>query len=217
MNIIQVQQQQTYLLVQVTTGVYKHFLFDINMFTHLNILTAQAFTNGEKITGGTSGATATYESISNEETKTIASCTSANPGVATVTAGHNFVEGQQVTFAGNYSEDSAAQSSNVYTVRNPAATTFELFAADGTTSVNVTAFTSATAAHGLAIVSDVSGTFVPGETITGGTSSNTAVIQANAVGFKGATSFDFPQVKQVGMAGSPTYTADTSLDSCRWC
>ena len=196
-----------------TTGVYKHFLFDINMFTHLNILTAQAFTNGEKITGGTSGATATYESISNEETKTIASCTSASPGVATVTAGHNFVEGQQVTFAGNYQTDSTAQSSNVYTVRNPAATTFQLFAADGITPVNVTAFTSATAAHGLAIVSDVSGTFVPGETITGGTSNNTAVIQANAVGFKGATSFDFPQVKQVGMAGSPTYTADTSLDA----
>ena len=197
----------------ITGGVYKHFLFDINMFTHLNILTAQAFTDGEKITGGTSGATATYESISNEETKTIASCTSANPGVATVTAGHNFVEGQQVTFAGVYSVGGAAQSSNVYTVRNPAGTTFELFESDGTTSVNVTAFTSATAAHGLAVVSNVNGTFVAGETITGGTSSNTAAIQANAVGFKGATSFDFPQVKQVGMAGSPTYTADTSLDN----
>jgi len=71
-------------------AVYKHFLFDINMFTHLNILTNQAFTDGEVITGGTSGATATYESISNEETKTIASMTSASPGVATVTAGHNF-------------------------------------------------------------------------------------------------------------------------------
>ena len=197
----------------LTSGVYKHFLFDINMFTHLNVLTAQAFTDGEEITGGTSGAKGTYESISNEETKTIASCTSASPGVATVTAGHNFVEGQQVTFAGSYSVDSSATSSNVYTVRNPAATTFELFAADGITPINITAFTSATAAHGLAIVSNVSGTFVAGETITGGTSSNTAVIQANAVGFKGATSFDFPQVKQVGMAGSPTYTADTSLDS----
>ena len=197
----------------LTSAVYKHFLFDINMFTHLNILTAQAFTNGELITGGSSGATATYESISNEESKTIASCTSANPGVATVTAGHNFIEGQQVTFAGTYSQDSAAQSSNVYTVRNPAATTFELYSADGTTSVNITAFTSATAAHGVAIVSDVTGTFVPGETITGGTSSSTAVIQANAVGFKGVTTFDFPQVKQLGMAGSPAFTADTSLDS----
>ena len=197
----------------LTSAVYKHFLFDITMFTHLNILTAQAFTDGELITGGTSGATGIYESISNEETKTIASCTSASPGVATVTAGHNFIEGQQVTFAGTYSVDSTAQSSNVYTVRNPAATTFELYSTDGTTAVNITAFTAATAAHGLAIVSNVIGTFVPGETITGGTSSNTAVIQANAVGFNGVTEFDFPQVKQLGMAGSPTYTADTSLDN----
>ena len=196
-----------------TTGVYKHFLFDINMFTHLNVVTAQAFTDGEKITGGTSGATATYESISNEETKTIASCTSASPGVATVTAGHNFIEGQQVTFAGNYQVDSTAQTSNVYTVRSTSSTTFQLWSIDGTSPVNITAFTSATAAHGLAIVSNVSGTFVAGETITGGTSTNTAVIQANVVGFKGATSFDFPQVKQLGMAGSPTYTADTALDA----
>jgi len=194
-------------------AVYKHFLFDINMFTHLNILTNQAFTDGEVITGGTSSATATYESISNEEVKTIASMTSASPGVATVTAGHNFVEGQQVTFAGGYSVDSVVQSSNVYTVRNPAALTFELYAADGITAINTTAFTSATAQHGVAIVSSVSGTFVPGETITGGTSSNTAVIQTDAVGFKGVTTYDLPQTKQLGMAGSPTYTADASLDN----
>ncbi len=197
----------------ITSAVYKHFLFDVNMFTHLNILTNQAFTDGEVITGGTSGATGTYESISNEETKTIASCTSASPGVATVSAGHNYVEGQQVTFAGTYSVDSTVQSSNIYTVRNPAATTFELYSSDGTTAVNVTAFTSATAVHGVAIVSDVNGTFIPSETITGGTSSSSAVIQADAVGFKGVTIYDFPQVKQVGMAGSPTYTADTALDS----
>ena len=197
----------------LTSAVYKHFLFDINMFTHLNILTAQAFTDGELITGGTSGATGTYESISNEETATINGLTVASPGVATVSAGHNFVEGQQVTVAGTFSQDSVVQSSTVYTVRNPDATTFELYSTDGTTAVNITAFTSATAAHGVAIVSDVTGTFVPGETITGGTSSNTAVIQANAVGFKGVTTFDFPQVKQLGMAGSPTYTADTALDA----
>ena len=194
-------------------AVYKHFLFDINMFTHLNILTNQAFTDGEVITGGTSSATATYESISNEEVKTIASMTSASPGVATVTAGHNFLEGQQVTFAGVYSVDSVVQSSNVYTVRNPDATTFELYAADGITAITTTAFTSATAQHGVAIVSSVSGTFVPGETITGGTSSSTAVIQADAVGFKGVTTYDLPQTKQLGMAGSPTYTADASLDN----
>jgi len=105
-------------------AVYKHFLFDINMFTHLNILTAQAFTDGELITGGTSGATGIYESISNEETATINSLTVASPGVATVSAGHNFIEGQQVTVAGTFSQDSVVQSSTVYTVRNPDATTF---------------------------------------------------------------------------------------------
>ena len=197
----------------ITTGIYKHFLFDITMFTHLNILTAQAFTDGEIVTGGTSGATGVYESISNEETKTIASCTSASPGVVTISAGHNFIEGQQVTITGNFEIDSTAQTSQVFTVRNPASTTFELYDTDGTTASNVTGFTSMAAAHGVAIVSNPIGTFVPGETITGGTSSNTAVIQANAVGFKGVTEFDFPQVKQIGMAGSPAYTSDTALDS----
>jgi hypothetical protein len=36
----------------------------------------------------------------------------------------------------------------------------------------------------LLLVSNVSGEFSAGETITGGTSSNTAVIQSDAVGFK---------------------------------
>ena len=44
-------------------------------------------------------------------------------------------------------------------------------------------------------------------------SSNTAVIQSDAVGLKGVTSFDLPGVKQIAMAGSPTFTADTSLDA----
>ena len=67
--------------------------------------------------------------------------------------------------------------------------------------------------HGLAIVSDVNGTFVAGETITGGTSGVTDVLQSDVVGLKGVTSFEFAQTKQIGMAGSPTYTADTSLDA----
>jgi hypothetical protein len=183
------------------------------MFTHLNITTNQSFTTGEVITGSTSGATGTLESISTTESQTINSLTSASPGVATVSGGHNFKEGQQVTFAGTYEVDSTAETSNVYTVRNPDATTFELYSSDGTTPINVTGFTSATATHGVVVVSSVNGNFSAGETITGGTSSNTAVIQADAVGFKGVTEFDFPQVKQLGMAGSPTYTSDTSLDS----
>ena len=197
----------------LTSAIYRHYMFDINMFTHLNITTNQGFTTGEQVTGGTSNATGTVESISTTESQTINSCTSASPGVATVSAGHNFKEGQQVTFAGTFQVDSAAVSSAVYTVRNPDATTFELYSSDGTTAVNVTSFTSATATHGVVILSSVNGDFNAGETITGGTSSNTAVIQSDAVGLKGVTSFDFPQIKQIGMAGSPTYTADTALDA----
>jgi hypothetical protein len=197
----------------LTSAIYRHYMFDINMFTHLNITTNQGFTTGEQVTGGTSNATGTVESISTTESQTINSCTSASPGVATVSAGHNFKEGQQVTFAGTFQVDSAAVSSAVYTVRNPDATTFELYSSDGTTPVNITSFTSATATHGVVILSSVNGDFNAGETITGGTSSNTAVIQSDAVGLKGVTSFDFPQIKQIGMAGSPTYTADTALDA----
>jgi hypothetical protein len=197
----------------LTSSVYRHYLFDINMFTHLNVTTNQSFTTGEQITGGTSGATGTVESISTTENQTINALTSASPGVATVSAGHNFKEGQQVTFAGTFQVDSTAVSSAVYTVRNPDATTFELYSSDGTTPINVTSFTSATATHGVVIVSSVNGDFSAGETITGGTSSNTATIQSDAVGFKGARSFDFPSIKHIGMAGSPTYTADTSLDA----
>ena len=67
----------------LTGAVYKHYLFDINMFTHLNITTAQAFTTGEKITGSTSSATGTFESISTTESQALNALTSASPGVAT--------------------------------------------------------------------------------------------------------------------------------------
>src|SRR6056300_395767 len=202
-----------YSSASLTSSVYKHYLFDINMFTHLNITTAQSFTTGEEITGSTSGAKATVESLSTTESQTVNSISSASPGVVTISGGHNFQEGQQITLAGTYEVDSTAETSNVYTVRNPDATTFELYGTDGTTAVNVTGFTSATAAHGVVIVSSVNGTFVPGETITGGVSSNTATIQSNAVGFKGVRTFDFSAVKQLYNAATAPYTADTTLDS----
>jgi len=196
----------------LTSAIYKHYLFDINMFTHLNITTNQSFTTGEKITGNTSGAIGTFESISTTENQTVNAISSASPGVVTISGGHNFKEGQQITLAGTYEVDSTAETSNVYTVRNPDATTFELYDTDGTTAINVTGFTSATATHGVVIISSTNGTFTAGETITGGTSSSTAVIQSDAVGLNGVQTFDFPKVKQIGMAGSPTYTADTALD-----
>ena len=202
-----------YASSSLTSAVYKHYLFDINMFTHLNITTAQSFTPGEEITGGTSGATATVESLSETESHSVTSISSASPGVVTISGGHNFQEGQQITLAGTYEVDSTAETSNVYTVRNPDATTFELYSTDGTTAINVTGFSSATAAHGIVVVSSINGEFVTGETITGGVSSNTAVIQSDAVGFKGVRSFDFPAVKQIYNAATAPYTADTVLDS----
>jgi hypothetical protein len=198
----------------VTSAVYKHYLFDIVLFTHLNIKTAQAFTTGETVTGGTSGATATVQSLSTTESATITGATQADPIV--ITSANKFKEGQQVTITGV--GGMTELNSNVYTVRNPSASNFQLFNTDGTTAIDGTSghtsYTSGgAAAHGVVIVSNVQGTFATGETITGGTSSNTAVIQADAVGLKGVTSNDFTSVKQLAMAGSPTFTADTSLDA----
>jgi hypothetical protein len=200
-----------------TTAVYKHYLFDITTFTHLNIKTSQAFTTGEVVTGGTSGATGVVQSISTDTDETISGATAANPVVITATS-HTLKEGQQVTITGV--GGMTELNGNVYTVRNPATNTFELYDTDGTTSIDGSGFTSYTsggvAAHGVVVVTNVSGEFVAGETITGGTSSNTAVIQADAVGLKGSTTFDAPDIKQIGQPGggdSVTYTADTSLDS----
>ena len=90
---------------------------------------------------------------------------------------------------------------NVYTVRNPATNTVELYDTDGTTSINSGSFTTYTsggaAAHGVVVVSNVQGDFVAGETITGGTSSNTAVIQADAVGSVSYTHLTLPTIVSV--------------------
>ena len=44
-----------YSSASLTSAIYKHYLFDINMFTHLNITNNVGFTTGEKVTGDTSG------------------------------------------------------------------------------------------------------------------------------------------------------------------
>jgi hypothetical protein len=197
----------------LTSAIYKHYLFDIVLFTHLNIKTAQSFTTGEIVTGGTSGATGVVQTHSITESATITGITQADPAV--VTANNSFKEGQQVTISSV--SGMTEVNSNVYTVRNPSGTTFELYDTDGITSIDSSAFTTytsgGTAAHGVVIVSNVQGIFQAGETITGGTSANTAVIQSDAVGLKGVTPFDLPSVKQIAMAGSPTFTADTALDA----
>ena len=109
-----------------------------------------------------------------------------------------------------------------HTVKNPTATTLELHqVATSTNSVpiavdttNSTAYSSGgTIAHTIVVLSDVNGEFSVGETATGGTSSNTAVVQFDAFGCKGFAQKEFTQTKGVSMAGSPTYTANASLDS----
>src|SRR5210317_439673 len=198
-----------------TSAIYKHYLFDIEMFTHLNILSNQSYSAGDQITGNTSGATGYVHSSSTTEATAVSSITVASPGVVTAT-GHTFREGQQIKFSAISAENNstAITTSDIFTVRNPDTNTFELYESNGTTATNITSFSSAgNAIHGVVVVSSVNGTFVAGETITDG--SNTAVIQSDAVGFKAIRSHDFTAVKQVGMAGGTliTYTADTALDS----
>ena len=82
----------------VSDVVFKHFLFDIEMFSHLNVKgsASGALTTGETITGGTSGATGVVESITSAASANITGVTLADPVVVTMSAGHNFTEGQQI-------------------------------------------------------------------------------------------------------------------------
>jgi hypothetical protein len=199
----------------LTSAIYKHYLLDIEMFTHLNVQTAPAFTNGEKVTGGTSGAIGYVQSISTTRNTAVTSISVASTGVVTLNS-HGFKEGQQITLTGGTWQINSASAAGaaVYTVKNPTTNTFELFNAAGDNAINVTSFSSApTVTHGVTVLNNVTGVFVAGETITGATSSVTAVIQSDRFGFSGVQSFDFTQVKQIGMAGTPTYTADVATDS----
>ena len=190
----------------LTSAVFKHYLFDIVMFTHLSCPKNQPFSAGEEITGGTSGAKGTCENITSPVAHVITGATKANPVV--ITSSNTLQDGQQVQINGV--GGMTQLNGNTYTVKNPTSSTFELDV-DGT---GFSTYSSGgTADHVTVVLSSVSGTFTPGETITGGTSGNTATIQANARGFKGATTYDVSSVKQIGMAGSPTYTADTVLTS----
>ena len=69
------------------------------MFTHLNMTSNTSFTTGETVTGGTSGATATVESLSTVTAVAASSISVASPGVVSATA-HVLKEGQQITFSG---------------------------------------------------------------------------------------------------------------------
>jgi hypothetical protein len=209
----------------LTTTTYKQYLFDIVMFAHLNVRgpASGALTTGETLTGGTSGATAVVESLTSLGTAAITNITRAEPPVVTCGAGHNFKEGQtvQLSSVGGMTD----VNSGFFTVKNPTATTFELFAEATATSsapspTDGTGFgtytSGGTASHTIVVLSNVKGEFTPGETCTGGSSSNTAVVQFNTHGTKGFEQKAFNQTKGISHAATESnavFTADVDLTS----
>jgi len=203
------------------TNTYKHYLFDTVMFAHINVKGAMsgALTEGDILTGGTSGATGVVESVTSAGTATITGATASDPVVVTMSAGHDFTEGQNITIA-NVVGMTGINGNHI--VKNPTATTLELFEEstvnnstpeplDGT---SFTAYASAgTAVHTVIALSNVKGDFTAGETITAPTNSRTGVIQFNAFGCKSFEQKIFSQTKGVSMAGSPVFTADVDLTS----
>jgi len=200
---------------------FKHFLFDIEMFAHINVNGAMsgALTTGDKLTGGTSGATGIIESISTEGTATVTGATQADPVVVSMSGGHNFTDGQQVTIS---SVSGMTDINSTFTVHNATATTFELFTAQTAATTVVepvdgtgfSAYTSGgTVVHTTIVLNDLQGEFVGGETITAPTNSRTGTVQFDSLGCKGFEEKDFGQTKGISMAGSPTYTSNVSLDS----
>ena len=214
----------------VTTNTFKHYLFDVEMFAHINCVGGMsgAITAGDTLTGGTSGATGVVESITTNDpagtASTITGATSANPVVVTCSGGHKFKEGQQVTISG---VSGITDINATWTAKNPTATTFELYQAatsaigdSGTqpATVNGSGYSSfsgsgGVAKHDVVVLSNVKGTFSDGETITAPTNSRTGTIQYSALRCKGFEQKDFTQVHGISMAGSPVFTADVDLTS----
>src|SRR6056300_328544 len=201
--------------INTTSSIYRHYLFDIEMFTHLNALGTASYTTGEIVSGATSAATGVVQSVTATKNTAVTSISVASPGVVTLND-HGIKDGQQVHLTGGtwQIDSSATNDATVYTARNVDANTFELYESDGTTAVNVTSFSSApTLEHTTIVVSNVEGTFSAGETVTGQTSNSSLTLQSDALGFKAVRTRDITAVKQICMAGSPTYTADADLTS----
>ena len=206
-----------------TDTVFKHFLFDVEMFAHLNVngKMSGALTTGDTLTGGTSGASGTVESITTAKSPNITAVTQTQPPVVTTDGAHSYTEGQQV-----FIQDVAGMTQlndELFTVKNPTSTTLELFSAQSAatvtpTAVDASAYSTHTGSagsirHTVIILNNVKGEFVGGETITAPTNSRTGTVQFDSLGCKGFEQKQFNQTKGVSMAGSPTYTANASLDS----
>ena len=138
--------------------------------------------------------------------------------MVTCSGGHSFKEGQVVTIAG---VSGMTDINGNFTVKNPTSTTFEVFS-DASVGGTPTAVGSsqtysgsgATVKHDTVQLSNVQGTFTENETITGATSTYTAVIQFSAFGRKGATSRTFSEVKQLySDTANEDFTADVDLSS----
>jgi len=202
--------------IYATTGIYRHYIFDVELFTHLHLTTSASFTTGEIVSGATSGATGVVQGITTTSSLTGMTCSvvGAPDGAGVFTKnGHGFADGQQVNVSGGTMQvDSSAYTEGVYTIRNATTNTFELY--DGSSPVVVTSFSSSpTFEHTTLVVANVKGTFSAGEVVSGQTSNTSGTIQSNILGRKGVELKDVTAVKQIGMAGSPTYTADTDLTS----
>ena len=205
-----------------TSSVHKAFLFDIEMFTHIEvdgtISNASGFTTGEFVTGGTTGASGVVESISSENSATITGASTATPVVVTCSGGHNFKEGQVVTIAG---VSGMTDINGNFTVKNPTATTFEVFS-DASSGGTPTAVGSsqtysgsgATVKHDVVVLSNTQGEFSENEVITGATSGFTARIQFSAFGRKGINIRKFFETRQLfSDVTDIDFTADTTIDS----
>jgi len=210
-----------------TSNTFKHYLFDVEMFAHISTVGAASgsWTNGEIVTGGTSGATGILESISSAGSATVTGATQANPVVVTCSGGHKFKDGQQVTISG---VSGITDINATWTCTDPTATTFKLFQASSATigdtagtqpaTVNGSGYSAYSGSGGLAksdivVLSNVKGTFAEGETITGGSSSVTATVAYSAYNQKSFQQKKFNQVKGISMAGSPIFTSDVDLTS----
>lgn len=192
-----------------TSSQYKLGLFNITAFAHLRTTLAHSLTTGETVTGGTSGATGIVEASSATVSAAISNMVGASATLTvTTTSAHNLSTGQRVTFdsVGGMTE----VNGNTYEITVTASDEF-------TIAIDASGFTSytsgGTAQNGIVVISNLSGTFVAGETITGGTSTNTAVIDSDSNYFKSIVEYDFKDVKQIYQAGTPTFTADTVLTS----
>ena len=155
-----------------SSTIFRHYLFDIEMFQRISIPTSVSFTTGEKLTGASNGGTAIVQSVTETKSATITSITASgtdiegafSAAVCTLT-NHGFKDGQQITLSGgSYNIDSVAVSSDtIVTVKNTTANTFEIFNEAGTAGVNVTSFSSGpTANHTVIVVSDVQRFFEAG-------------------------------------------------------